>query len=76
MHNLIGCFIKEGEQETIENQVLFPFSIEFSAKKTRKYYAESQEDCKKWVNCIKQIIGYASLLDFYELKVFLLINYI
>ena len=48
---------------------MFPFVIMLSATKSKKYYAQTKEDYKMWISVIKGIIGYANLLDFYELKV-------
>lgn len=68
MHNLRGCFIKEEEAEKVEDQVLYPFSLIFSQMKTKKYYAPSKDDYKMWVASIKNDVGYANLLDYYDLK--------
>ena len=69
MHNIIGCFIKEEEPEKLDEDIYYPFSLIFSAKKTKKYYCKKEEDLKMWINAIKKVIGYANLLDYYELKV-------
>lgn len=46
----------------------YPFSLFFSFKKSKIYYADSKADYDKWVSFIKNLIGYASLLDYYDLK--------
>ena len=68
MHNLIGVFIKDEEAEHLDqNTVLYPFSLIFPGNKPRTYYLLSQDDRNKWMDAIKKVIGYASLLDFYEM---------
>jgi len=69
MRSLTGCFIREDEPEKIEEQQYFPFTLVFSQIKSKKYYAANKEDFKMWVSAIKKIVGYANLLDYYELKV-------
>lgn len=68
MHNLIGVFIKDEPEETLENgQILYPFKLVFPPSKPRVYYLTSQEDKEKWVSAIKKVIGYSSLFDHYEI---------
>jgi hypothetical protein len=70
MHNLIGCFIKEEEAEKLEDDTIYyPFSLIFSAKKMKKYYCKQMDDFKMWTDAIKKVIGYANLLDYYDMKV-------
>lgn len=68
MHTLLGCLINELEPELIGEITMFPFSIIYTQQKTGTYYSESREEQQKWVNKIKKVIGYANLLDFYELR--------
>lgn len=68
MRTLTGCFLKEGEPEQVGHETKFPFSLVYSAKKIKTYYADSKEDMQKWVTAIKGVIGYANLLDYYELR--------
>ena len=72
MHNLIGCFVKEEEAEKLDDEIYYPFSLIFSQKKTKKYYCKQADDFKMWTNAIKKVIGYANLLDYYDLKVIML----
>ena len=69
MIGLVGCYLKEEPQEKIEGQMMFPFSLILSAKKTKKYCAATKDEYQMWINYIKKTVGYASLLDYYELKV-------
>ena len=68
MHSLTGCFVKEEEPEKIEDLMLYPFLLVFSQIKSKRYYAGSKEDQKMWVSAIRKVIGYANILDYYELK--------
>uniref|UniRef100_A0A7S3CR78 non-specific serine/threonine protein kinase n=1 Tax=Strombidium rassoulzadegani TaxID=1082188 RepID=A0A7S3CR78_9SPIT len=68
MQSLAGVFIKSELEETLDdNVVYFPFMLIFPNKR-RIYYLETREERDKWVERIKQAIGYANLHDFYELK--------
>lgn len=69
MHNLIGVFIKDEEEEHLDaNTVLYPFSLIFPGNKPRTYYLLNKDDRNKWCDAIKKVIGYSSLFDFYEVK--------
>eukprot|EP00826_Nyctotherus_ovalis_P013408 TRINITY_DN1361_c0_g1_i3.p1 TRINITY_DN1361_c0_g1~~TRINITY_DN1361_c0_g1_i3.p1 ORF type:complete len:342 (-),score=93.50 TRINITY_DN1361_c0_g1_i3:462-1487(-) len=68
MSSLSGCFVKEESAEEISNMVLYLFIIIVSQTKSRKYYAEKEEDRNMWVSAIKRAIGYANITDYYELK--------
>ena len=69
MRALTGVFIKEELEEVLDKkQVLCPFSLCFLQRK-ETLYATNKEDRAKWVKALKAAIGYASLSDFYELKV-------
>jgi hypothetical protein len=67
MHNLSGLFVKEERPTMIDDQNFFCFSVTYP-KKVRFYYAETDEDVKKWVYSIKKSTGYADLTDIYEVK--------
>jgi hypothetical protein len=66
MKSLSGVYIKE-EANTLHEtgEPLFPFTLIFPNKR-RIYYLKSLEEKNKWVNAIKNAIGYSSLSDFYE----------
>jgi hypothetical protein len=49
--------------------MMFPLSLVFGGTKTKKYLADTKEDCTRWVAFIRKVVGYANLQDFYELKV-------
>eukprot|EP00826_Nyctotherus_ovalis_P013410 TRINITY_DN1361_c0_g3_i1.p1 TRINITY_DN1361_c0_g3~~TRINITY_DN1361_c0_g3_i1.p1 ORF type:complete len:609 (-),score=189.75 TRINITY_DN1361_c0_g3_i1:486-2312(-) len=68
MSSLVGCFVKEEPAEEIKEMTLYPFSIIVGQSKSRKYYAEKEEERNMWVNTIKKVIGYANITDYYELK--------
>jgi len=67
MHNLSGVFIKEEGETIINEKKLYSFSVLYT-KKTRIYYAESQEDYKNWLNAIRKVTGFCSLNENYEVK--------
>jgi serine/threonine protein kinase len=68
MHNLIGVFIKDEPEETMEGKVLYPFKLIFPPNKARTYYLKSAEDRERWTQAIKKVIGYSNMFDFYEIK--------
>jgi hypothetical protein len=68
MQSLAGVFIKSEFDETLDDgKVYYPFLLIFPNKR-RIYYLESKQERDKWVEKIKQAIGYANLFDFYELR--------
>jgi hypothetical protein len=69
MTSLVGCFLREEPAEKIEGQLMHPFSLVQTATKARKYCAATKEEYAIWINYIKKTVGYASLLDYYDLKV-------
>ena len=71
MHSLAGCFLKEEQPEKIEGNMMYPFTLQYSVAKSTKYFASTKDECQIWINYIKKAVGYASLLDYYELKVHL-----
>jgi serine/threonine protein kinase len=69
MHNLIGVFIKEEDEESLDaSTTLYPFSLIFPGNTTRTYYLLNNADRTKWVEVIKKVIGYSSIFDFYDVK--------
>ena len=68
MQSLAGVFIKSEIEEMMEDKtVMYPFMLIFPNKR-RIYYLETKESRDKWVEKIKQAIGYANLHDYYDLK--------
>ncbi len=69
MHSLTGVFIKEELEELFDKKtVLYPFSLHFlSAKKT--LFALKKDERANWVRFLKETIGYATLSDYYEMRV-------
>ncbi len=66
MHNLSGCFVKENGEKKINDEKMFCFCIQFSSK-ARNYYSNSKECASRWINSLKESIGYKSFFDFYEM---------
>lgn len=69
MHNLIGVFIKDEEEEHLDSQTtLYPFKLIFPPSKARVYYLQTKEEKEKWIRAIKKVIGYSNLFDYYDVK--------
>jgi len=67
MKSLSGVFIKD-ENTTVDESgsPIYAFMLIFPNKR-RIYYLKSEEEKQKWVNGIKEAIGYSSLTDYYDL---------
>lgn len=69
MHSLVGVYVKEQKEETLEGGVtLYPFKLFFPGNKGRSYYLIVKEERDNWIKAIKNAIGYANMDDFYEIK--------
>ena len=66
MHNLSGCFFKEGSSEKINDKIYYCFSIVFP-KKERKYYVGSTEIYENFIKALKKSFGYLNFFDYYEM---------
>lgn len=66
MRALSGVYIKDEPEELSEsNEPLYPFMLIFPNKR-RIYYFYKKEEKAKWMEAIKESIGYSNLFDFYE----------
>jgi serine/threonine protein kinase len=66
MKSLTGVYLKSDIKEEESNgTTLYPFMLIFPDKK-RLYFLKSNEDKNMWVNAIKQAIGHANILTYYE----------
>jgi hypothetical protein len=69
MHSLVGVFVEDMEEEHLdETTVLHPFKLIFPPDKDRVYYLLSKVDKEKWMNAIKNVVGYQNLNDFYNIQ--------
>ena len=69
MHSLVGVFIKDEAEEQLDaTTVLYPFKLIFPPNKARSYYFTDRDEKDRWVAAIKQVIGFSSVFDFYEIK--------
>ncbi len=69
MHSLIGVFLKDEAEEQLDSTtVLYPFKLIFPPNKARSYYLLNKADKDKWMDAIKNVIGYSNLFDFYVIK--------
>jgi len=66
MKSLSGVYIKDEPEHLDETGVnLFPFMLIFPNKR-RIYYFKNKEEKMRWMEAIKQSIGYSNLFDFYD----------
>lgn len=68
MHSLVGVYVLEEEEEKLENGVLlYPYKLIFPNNKARTYYLLNDAERKSWIKVIREAIGYADVIDFYEI---------
>ena len=48
--------------------MLHPFKLIFPPNKARSFYLTDRDEKDRWVNAIKEVIGYSNVFDFYEIK--------
>lgn len=66
MKSLAGVYIKDEPTTADESgNPVYAFMLIFPNKR-RIYYLKSEQDKEKWVNGIKNAIGFSSLSDFYD----------
>ncbi len=67
MNSLVGVFVKDEVEEQIDSTtMLYPFKLIFPPNTVRTYYLRDKEEKENWLKTFKQVIGYSSLFDFYE----------
>ncbi len=69
MRSLAGCFVKEDGAEKFEEKTMYSFILFFANHIKKKYYAQTKAEYQQWCQVIKQLIGYSSLTDYYDVKV-------
>ena len=67
IHNLSGVFIQSNGLVKLGDKKFFCFTIIFPTK-ARKYYLSDESEYYKWVNTIRNIVGYSNLNEIYEIK--------
>lgn len=67
LHNISGVFLTENPDSVIENKNYKSFSIIYP-NKIRKYYVESLDEFNRWMQILKQVIEYAELSEYYQVK--------
>jgi len=68
MYSLTGSFVREELAEIMQKKLpLYPLRLFFGPTQL-VLYAIKKEECEKWVNALKEAIGYSNLSDYYELK--------
>ncbi len=69
MYPLIGGLIRDEKESVVHSQhTLFPFKI-FFGNSLLHLYATKKEEKERWVQSIKEAIGYSDLKDYYDLQV-------
>jgi len=59
MHSLVGIFLEDMPEEDLgDSTTLYPFKLIFPPNKERVFYLLSKEGKEKWINAIKEVIGY------------------
>jgi len=66
MHHLSGVYTHELEKTTIDDKLMFQFSIIYPHK-TRYYYCENEIEYKTWIRLIRKVTGYEDINDTYEI---------
>lgn len=69
MRSLAGCFIKEDGAEKFDGKTFYSFVLFFAGHIKKKYYTATKMEYDKWCEVVKQLIGYSSLTDSYDVKV-------
>lgn len=68
MFSLAGSLIREEIEELMQQKlVLYPFKIHFGPNQL-VLYALKKEERAKWVQTLKEAIGYSNLSDYYDMK--------
>lgn len=73
MYSLAGSLVREELEEIMQSKVvLYPLKIFFGPNHIR-VYALKKDERTKWINILKEAIGYSNLSEFYDMKVHFLI---
>ncbi len=68
MYSLTGSFIRVELPELVQEKLaLYPFRL-FFGHSQMVLYALKREEMMKWVNALKEALGYTNLSDFYDMK--------
>ena len=65
MHCLVGTFIKELPEEILDEVPIYPVKIVLPPNKSRVLYFKTPKEQKEWSTILKEVVGYANLLDYY-----------
>lgn len=68
LHNLSGIFIKDKPPKILSGRLYFPFSIIFSERIQKLYYARSQREHDEWISKLKEVAKQTDINDFYYIK--------
>jgi len=63
---LSTCFIKDNGNKIISKKKFYSFSIMFQSQ-IFTYYNQEKSIIKLWVECLRTVIGYRNIFDYYEL---------
>ena len=67
MHNIKGCFLKEGKQVVVSGYKFYSFSLIFP-KKARSFYIQDKSKYNEWINKLQKAIGQKNVLEFFEIR--------
>lgn len=69
MHCLVGTFVKDHPEELSPGgqSKIWPIKVLLPPNKSRILYFTHQDIQQKWLQILKESVGYANLFDFYEL---------
>ena len=68
MHCLVGIFLTELPIYQMDGVSYWSIKLIFPPNKSRFLYFKSEEECKKWIECIKDVAGIASIFDYYSVE--------
>ena len=69
MNSLIGVFIKDEQVEKLDSKTqLHPFKLIYPGHKERIYYLETKEDKVRWMDKIKEAVGYCEIQKYYNIQ--------
>eukprot|EP00117_Sycon_ciliatum_P016708 scpid55676/ scgid16018/ Probable myosin light chain kinase DDB_G0271550 len=72
MHSMGGVYISEEEEEKMKDSesktlTLYPIKLVFPHK-YRLYYFTDDDERKEWIKVLRDVAGYRSILDFYDVS--------
>ena len=66
INNILGCFIRGIDEETYKSEKYSSFQIIFR-NKIKRYLVKHNQDALKWVQTLREALGYKDMFDYYEM---------